>query len=147
MICHICGDLDESPSQVLAIPVYIDQRVPDKYVQFIVQDIYFAQTLLTDNFKNGIPELWESEDRQFLNIPLFARATPHLLQDIDVSLGYIVRNYQAMGINSIAFPPIGCSENGVDYWEELKSLFEKHFSKTEDLDVYVHLPEYVLRTT
>ncbi|MUV37012.1 hypothetical protein JNUCC1_00818 [Lentibacillus sp. JNUCC-1] len=50
----------------------------------------------------------------------------------------LVKNVQELGIRSIAIPPLGCGNGGLD-WSEVKPLIEKAF-KDLDVDVRIYEP-------
>lgn len=51
-------------------------------------------------------------------------------------LAKIVREYD---IKSIAIPPLGCGNGGLD-WEEVKPLMEKYLSQLDDVDITIFTP-------
>ncbi len=86
----------------------------------------------------GIPYLWEDDQTQILNFPTKRHwKDDSLLTDIDAGLKYLANNYQTMGIQSLAIPPLGCGLGGLN-WNEVKPLIEKYFASVSDLEVYVY---------
>lgn len=63
---------------------------------------------------------------------------PSLLQYIRRGLQVFAEQSQSLGIQSIAFPPLGCGLGGL-FWREVKLLME-HFLKTLEIPVVVYLP-------
>jgi len=62
--------------------------------------------------------------------------SPSRLADIERGLDYFVRHYEAWGIKSIAFPPLGCGNGGLN-WEEVGPLiYGKLRQLTIDVEVY-----------
>lgn len=55
---------------------------------------------------------------------------------IESGLRKFVQTYQAHGITSVAFPPLGCGLGGLDF-SLVKLLFEKYLSSLP-IDVYVY---------
>lgn len=70
------------------------------------------------------------------------------LEDVESGLDYFVAHFQAWGITSIAFPPLGCGNGGLD-WVAVGPLM---YSKLKDLGIPVQLyapygtPVYQLKT-
>jgi len=61
------------------------------------------------------------------------------IEDIEFGLKYLANHYEQMGIQSLAMPPLGCGNGGLN-WEDVRSLIEKHLGKLADLDFYVYEP-------
>lgn len=57
------------------------------------------------------------------------------LQDIEQGLDYFMANYQVWGIQSIAFPPLGCGNGGLD-WADVGPLM---YSKLKNLSIPVEI--------
>ena len=57
------------------------------------------------------------------------------LTDIEVGLNYFVQHYKDWGVQSVAFPPLGCGNGGL-HWEEVGPLM---FRKLADLDMDVEV--------
>lgn len=64
--------------------------------------------------------------------------SPSRLADIERGLDRFVANYPAWGIKSIAFPPLGCGNGGLE-WSEVGPLMHAKLAKL-DLDVEVYAP-------
>jgi O-acetyl-ADP-ribose deacetylase (regulator of RNase III) len=62
---------------------------------------------------------------------------------IEQGLTALVQIIQTRGIKSIAIPPLGAGNGGLD-WSRVKSLIEKHLS-TLDCQVMVYQPNYVVQ--
>lgn len=82
---------------------------------------------------HGIGKPWlfkASEDRWIL---CFATKSdwknPSKLEWIEEGLVYLRDNMEAMGIRSIAFPPIGCGKGGLD-WKDVKPLIYRYMDST-----------------
>jgi O-acetyl-ADP-ribose deacetylase (regulator of RNase III)/uncharacterized protein YwgA len=61
--------------------------------------------------------------------------SPSRLSDIEQGLDYFVARYKAWGITSIAFPPLGCGNGGLE-WEEVGPLM---FRKLNNLDIGIEV--------
>ncbi|MCL4870605.1 MAG: macro domain-containing protein [Anaerolineae bacterium] len=53
--------------------------------------------------------------------------SPSRLQDIEQGLDYFINHYQAWGIHSVAFPPLGCGNGGLE-WRVVGPLMVKKLS-------------------
>lgn len=88
--------------------------------------------------KPGVPYLWENDSVQILNFPTKRHWKQNsLLNDIEMGLKYLSKNYRDMGISSLALPPLGCGLGGLN-WADVKNLINKYLGPLEDLDVYVY---------
>ena len=59
------------------------------------------------------------------------------LEDIDAGLKFFVNNYKSLGITSVAFPKLGCTNGGLD-WRIVKPLMISHLSA---IDIPVEIYE------
>ena len=57
------------------------------------------------------------------------------LEDLEAGLDYFVAHYKAWGITSVAFPPLGCGNGGLD-WAVVGPLM---YAKLKDIDIPVEL--------
>lgn len=60
------------------------------------------------------------------------------LADVEAGLDYFIANYKAWGIESIAFPPLGCGNGGLS-WETVGPLMYKKL-KAIDIPVEIYAP-------
>ncbi|WP_205894439.1 macro domain-containing protein [Pseudomonas edaphica] len=65
------------------------------------------------------------------------RATSRLA-DIESGLEHLVSNYKSWGVNSIAFPPLGCGNGGLE-WDVVGPLMYSHLSKL-DIPIEMYAP-------
>jgi O-acetyl-ADP-ribose deacetylase (regulator of RNase III)/uncharacterized protein YwgA len=100
----------------------------------------YEQRCLRNEVRLGEPYLYEAD--QFTKIVMFPtknhwRAASRIV-DIEAGLNYFREHYKQWGITSIAFPPLGCGNGGLD-WEDVGPLMH---SKLHDLpiDVQVFAP-------
>lgn len=64
---------------------------------------------------------------------------PSRIQWVEQGLADLVRVIREMGIKSIALPPLGCGNGGLD-WEEVRTLIKHAFSKMEDVEIITFEP-------
>jgi O-acetyl-ADP-ribose deacetylase (regulator of RNase III) len=90
------------------------------------------------NVRPGAPYIWENDEVQILNFPTKRHWRQNsLLEDIESGLKYLRDNYADMGITSLALPPLGCGNGGLN-WSEVKNLINKYLGSLEDIDIYVY---------
>ncbi len=63
---------------------------------------------------------------------------PSRLDWIEAGLAYFMEHYQQWGIESIAFPKLGCDRGGLD-WNKVEKLMQQYLAEAEDLQVYICL--------
>jgi O-acetyl-ADP-ribose deacetylase (regulator of RNase III) len=91
--------------------------------------------------KPGIPYIWEDEKTQILNFPTKRHwQNQSLIEDIEKGLKYLAENYIQLGIDSLALPPLGCGNGGLE-WNQVKPLIEKYLAPIPDFEVYVYEPQ------
>ena len=143
MIKALIGDLFESQAQTLVntvncvgvmgkgVAAEFRKRFPAMF------DDYVARCDAGE-VKLGAPYLWEElAGAKILNFPTKGhwRAATRL-SDVEAGLDYLVHHYQEWGITSIALPPLGCGNGGLD-WEDVGPLiFEKLGSLNLDVEMY-----------
>lgn len=146
MITYIVGDIFQSSAQVLTNPVNC-VGVMGKGLALEFKNRY--PNLLEDykarcnrnEVRLGVPYLWENDSVQILNFPTKRDWKENsVLKYIEDGLKYLAENYQKMGIQSLAMPPLGCGLGGLE-WSEVYPLIEKYLRDIPDLEVYVYESE------
>lgn len=61
------------------------------------------------------------------------------IEDIDSGLVALVKEIRDLGIKSIAVPPLGCGNGGLD-WNEVRPKIEVAFQSVPDVQVYLYIP-------
>lgn len=61
------------------------------------------------------------------------------IEDIESGLKALIKEVQELGISSIAIPPLGCGNGGLD-WSDVKPLIESAFTELPDVQVVVFEP-------
>jgi O-acetyl-ADP-ribose deacetylase (regulator of RNase III) len=61
------------------------------------------------------------------------------MEYIQNGLEAMVEEICKLGIRSVAVPPLGCGNGGLD-WEEVRSLLERTFSRIPEVQVFVYCP-------
>ena len=80
---------------------------------------------------------YENGKVRILNFPTKQHwRSPSKLEYITNGLDWFVQNYQELGIKSIAFPPLGCGNGGLD-WKTVGPVMYQKLSKLPiDIDIY-----------
>ena len=86
----------------------------------------------------GEPYLFGSaDDQRVLNFPTKGHwRSPSKLADIESGLDYFVRHYSEWGIDSIAFPPLGCGNGGLEWAEVGPLIYGKLHRLPITIEVY-----------
>ena len=143
MITFVHGNIFDSPAQVLCntvncvgvmgkgIALDFKQRFPRMFEDY-------KERCQSQQVKPGIPYLWDGEGIQILNFPTKRHwRDQSSVQDIELGLEYLALNYTELGIHSIAMPPLGCGNGGLE-WTTVKSLMLQYLSNAPDLEVFVY---------
>lgn len=62
------------------------------------------------------------------------------IEDIQTGLQDLILQVKQLGISSIAIPPLGCGNGGLD-WQQVKPLIESAFANLQDVKVVVFTPQ------
>lgn len=99
-------------------------KYPDYYAEY-------KDLCLQNEFKPGIPYLHKKYNPWILSFPTKEHwRNPSKLEWIETGLRIIAKDYNRVGIESIAIPALGCSNGGLK-WESVHKLM---------LDILVDLP-------
>jgi len=66
------------------------------------------------------------------------------IEDIKAGLKSLVEDVKSLGIKSIAIPPLGCGNGGLD-WNHVRKVIESAFGKSSDVKVLLYEPKGALR--
>lgn len=66
------------------------------------------------------------------------------IEYIESGLKDLVRVIENLNIKSLALPPLGCGNGGLD-WNEVKNLIEKYLRPLSDVDILVYEPNAAVR--
>lgn len=154
MITYCSGNLLDSTAQTLVntvncvgvmgrgIALEFKRRYPEMYRDY-------ARQCERGLVRPGEPYLYTSSGTSIVNFPTKAHWKANSrIADIEHGLATFVRHYRDWKIVSIAFPPLGCGNGGLD-WTDVRPLMERYL---ENLDAAVFVypplgsPEYPLAT-
>lgn len=65
--------------------------------------------------------------------------SPSRLEDIESGLDDLVRVIRDLGIGSVAVPPLGCGNGGLD-WRDVEPLIRSAFARLDDVQVLLYPP-------
>lgn len=146
MIKYLEGDIFTSPAQVIVNTVNT-VGVMGKGIALSFKQAYpemfqaYKKACESKTFKMGNLMLWREIDHWVLLFPTKENwRNPAKLEYIEQGLKKFADNYMKMGINSIAFPRLGCGNGGLD-WQDVKPLMEMYL-KPLPIDVYIYIGEY-----
>lgn len=84
----------------------------------------------------GVLHLWRGS-KWVLNFPTkITWKKPSQISYVEDGLKTFVQHYEAMGIRSISFPPLGCGNGNLD-WDEVRPLM-LHYLWELPIQVYIH---------
>lgn len=146
MISYLKGDLLSSPAQVQVNTVNtvgvmgkgIALQFKNKY-----PDMFKAYQHKCENhmFDVGNLYLWKTTDKWVLLFPTKKHwRNPSKIEYIEKGLKNFTDNYERLGIESIAFPKLGCGNGNLD-WRVVKPLMEKYL-KPLPITVYIYIDNY-----
>ena len=143
MVVYKTGDIFDSPAQVITNTV----NCVGVMGKGLAREFKKKFPAMYNDYKTkchagkvvpGRPYLWEDDRVQILNFPTKRHwRQGSFLSDVEEGLKYLAETYAKMGITSLALPPLGCGNGGLD-WSEVKNLINKYLGPIEVLDVYVY---------
>lgn len=144
MIRYVAGNLLDSPAQTLVNTVNC-VGVMGKGIALEFKRLYpamykeYAAMCERHEVLPGVPYCHSSSGRQIVNFPTkdHWRAKSRL-EDVERGLRLLRENYRDWNITSIAMPPLGCGNGGLE-WGAVKPLIERYLSDVS-IDVFVYEP-------
>ncbi len=143
MILYIEGNLLQSPAQVLVNTVNT-VGVMGKGIALEFKKLYpemfkeYRKLCEFGKFKIGNLWLYKSSYKWVLNFPTKQHwRSPSRVEFIETGLQKFVATYANMGINSIAFPALGCGNGQLDFDTQVKPLMERYL-RNLPIDVFVY---------
>ncbi|TKB74233.1 MAG: Appr-1-p processing protein [Nitrospira sp.] len=149
MICNATGNLLQADVEALVNTVNCDgfmgkgialqfkQAWPDNF------DAY-AKVCRAKEVRPGQMFIWETgrmvNPRYIVNFPTKRHwREKSLIEDIRSGLRALVADVRRLGIGSIAMPPLGCGNGGLD-WREVRPLIESAFAELPNTQVQLFSP-------
>jgi O-acetyl-ADP-ribose deacetylase (regulator of RNase III) len=146
VLTYLKGDMFNSPAQVLVNTVNVvgvmgkgvalefKSRYPDMFKQY--------QKICEDKSLDiGKLFLWKKSDKWVLLFPTKKHwKNPSKLEFIQAGLEKFKTNWYKMGIESIAFPRLGCGNGGLD-WNDVRPMMEQYL-KPLPIKIYIYVDNY-----
>jgi O-acetyl-ADP-ribose deacetylase (regulator of RNase III) len=144
MITYVEGDLFQSPARALVNPVNtagvmgkglaleFKRRYPAMFEQY--RDLCEKKQL-------DVGQLWifKTPDKWILNFPTKKHwRQKSEVEYIEAGLERFVAIYQEEGIDSIAFPQLGCGSGQLDWETQVRSLMEKYLGSLP-IPIHIHI--------
>lgn len=146
MLTYLKGDIFNSPAQVLVNTVNVvgvmgkgvalefKKRYPDMFH-------YYQQLCDKKMLDVGKLSLWKNEEKWVLLFPTKKDwRNPSKMEYIEKGLAKFVASYYKLGIESIAFPRLGCGNGKLD-WKDVKPLMERYL-KDLPIQIYIYVDNY-----
>jgi len=145
MVDVLVGDIFQSKAQTLVntvncvgvmgkgIALLFKQRYPDMYRDYV-------RRCKNNQVKPGIPYHYSDVfGNSIINFPTKDHwRSSSRIEDIVTGLDYFVANYKDWGIQSVAFPPLGCG-NGGQNWRIIGRIMYQKLSEVE-IPVEIYAP-------
>ncbi len=155
MITYVDGNFFASPARVLVNTVNtvgVMGKGIAKEFKTIYPDMFkrYQKLCESGNLTIGQLDLYKTPNKWVLNFPTKKHwRSPSKPEYIEAGLKAFVELYANYGIDSIAFPALGCGNGGLNFPEVVKPLMEKYLSNLPiTIFTYPHkrnfgLPEYL----
>ena len=142
ILTYLKGDLLSSPAQVQVntvntvgvmgkgIALQFKKKYPEMFTAY--QRVCEKQQLDT-----GKLYLWKSPEKWVLMFPTKKHwRNPSRMEYVESGLQKFVDNYERLGIESIAFPKLGCGNGGLE-WSAVKLIMEKYL-RPLPISIYIY---------
>lgn len=143
MIMYVTGNLFQSPAKVLVNTVNT-VGVMGKGVAYEFKRMFpemfsqYRELCECGQLKIGTLWLYKSSNKWVLNFPTKKHwRYPSRVEYIEAGLKKFVDTYADMGIHSIAFPPLGCGNGGLDFETQVQPLME-HYLRNLPIEVFIY---------
>ncbi len=140
------GNIFFSPCKALVNPVNcvgvmgkglaldFKSRYPDMFLEY-------QEKCSNGELRPGILHFWESDNGEIVvNFPTKKHWRGNSrMRYVETGLDYFLANYEAQGIESIAFPALGCGNGGLS-WNAVEKLMIKKLSNLP-IEIEIYRPE------
>ena len=147
MLTYIKGNLLNSPAQVLVNTVNtvgvmgkgIALQFKNKYPEMFR---VYQKECDKKNLDIGKLILWKDNGKWVLLFPTKKHwRSPSKIEYIEKGLDKFVQSDEMLGIESIAFPRLGCGNGGLD-WNLVKPMMERYL-KDLPINIYIYVDKYI----
>ncbi len=143
MITYVSGNLFCSPAQVLVNTVntvgVMGKGVAREFKR-IYPEMFTQYCELCESGQLDIGKLWlfKTLNKWILNFPTKKHwRSPSRQEYIEEGLKKFAKQYAKVGIYSIAFPPLGCGNGGLDFNSVVRPLM-KHYLKDLPINAFIY---------
>lgn len=150
MIVPVTGNLLEAPVEALVNTVntvgVMGKGIALQFSRaFPENEAAYARACKRGEVKPGEMFIFEtmalSGPRYIVNFPTKRHwRAQSRIEDIKDGLVALVRDVQRLKIKSIAVPPLGCGNGGLD-WAEVRPLIKRAFEQVPDVEVRLYAPQ------
>ena len=142
MLTYLRGDLLSSPAQVQVNTVNtvgvmgkgIALQFKNKYPQMFAA---YQKACEKQQLDIGRLYLWKSPEKWVLMFPTKRHwRNPSKIEYVESGLKEFVDSYERLGVDSIAFPRLGCGNGGLE-WSVVKPIMEKYLSPLP-INIYIY---------
>lgn len=154
MIRYVDGDLLDADAEALVntvncvgvmgkgIALQFKQAFPDNFRQY-------AKACRRGDVRIGkmfiVPIVGGEQPKYIINFPTKIHwRDPSRIEFIEEGLEDLVACIREHGIQSVAIPPLGCGNGGLE-WREVRTLIERRLSSLDDVEIYVYPPKQPLK--
>lgn len=114
------------------VALEVRKRFPDIYKQY-------AEACKKGEVQIGRLRLFKDHDPWVLNFPTKRHwRESSKLEYIERGLRTFAKGYRKSGIQSVAFPKLGCGSGGLE-WKQVKLVMEKYLKELPDIDIVICL--------
>lgn len=146
MITYVKGDIFTSPAKLIVNTVNT-VGVMGKGVALEYKNRYpemfrmYKELCDTKRLDVGKLALWKGESKWVLLFPTKKHwRNPSKLEYVESGLRKFADNWDSIGVNSVAFPRLGCGNGGLN-WDEVRPLMEKYLNPLP-IQVFVYVDKY-----
>lgn len=146
MITYVKGDIFTSPAKLIVNTVNT-VGVMGKGVALEYKNRYpemfrmYKELCDTKRLDVGKLALWKGESKWVLLFPTKKHwRNSSKLEYVESGLRKFADNWDSIGVNSVAFPRLGCGNGGLN-WDEVRPLMEKYLNPLP-IQVFVYVDKY-----
>lgn len=146
MITYIKGDIFSSPAKILVntvntvgvmgkgVALEFKKRYPEMFQEY-------RRLCEEKRLSIGTLMVWRKSDKWVMLFPTKKHwRYPAKIEYIEAGLKKFAENWDKLGVDSIAFPRLGCGNGGLD-WEEVRPMMKRYLEKIP-MNIYIYVGDY-----
>lgn len=146
MITYIKGDIFSSPAKILVntvntvgvmgkgVALEFKKRYPEMFQEY-------RRLCEEKRLSIGTLMVWRKSDKWVMLFPTKKHwRYPSKIEYIEAGLKKFAENWDKLGVDSIAFPRLGCGNGGLD-WEEVRPMMKRYLEKIP-MNIYIYVGDY-----